>query len=154
MAATVADVMSREPIAIRPDAPLKDAIKLLAEHRISGLPVVDEAGKLVGVISDTDLMWQEAGMDVPPFITILDSVIYLKNPLQFERELHKAIGQTVSDVMSAPVTTTRAEVSLHDATKHLLDGGFHRLPVVDATGAVLGILTRGDIVRAMAAGLE
>ncbi|MCG9884490.1 MAG: CBS domain-containing protein [Cyanobacteria bacterium] len=154
MAATVADVMSRDPIAVNPHTPLKEAIKLLAEHRISGMPVIDDGGQLVGVISETDLMWQEAGMEVPPFIAILDSVIYLKNPLQFERELHKAIGQTVGDVMTQPATTTRPDVSLHDATKHLLDGGFHRLPVVDGAGAVVGILTRGDIVRAMAAGLE
>ena len=57
MAKTVADVMSRDLITVKPQTPIKEAIKILAEQRISGLPVVDDAGKLVGVISETDLLW-------------------------------------------------------------------------------------------------
>ncbi|MBD0310677.1 MAG: CBS domain-containing protein, partial [Microcoleus sp. T1-bin1] len=65
MAKTVADVMSRDPIVVGPQTPIKEAIKILAEQRISGLPVVDESGKLVGVISETDLLWQETGVEPP-----------------------------------------------------------------------------------------
>ncbi|MBD2551980.1 MAG: CBS domain-containing protein [Limnothrix sp.] len=154
MAATVADVMSRDPIVVRRDTSLIEVIKLLAEQRISGVPVVDEAGQLIGVVSESDLMWQETGVDVPPFITILDSVIYLKNPLQFEKELHKALGSTVADVMSDRVKTTKPDTLLRDATRHLLEGNIHRMPVVDDAGAIVGILTRGDIIRAMANGLQ
>ncbi|TAD77216.1 MAG: CBS domain-containing protein [Oscillatoriales cyanobacterium] len=154
MAATVADVMSRDPIVVHRETSLTEVIKLLAEHRISGVPVVDQAGQLVGIVSESDLMWQETGVDVPPFITILDSVIYLKNPLQFEKELHKALGSTVADVMSDHPKTTTPQTLLRDATKYLLEGHVHRLPVVDESGAIVGILTRGDIIRAMAGGLQ
>jgi CBS domain-containing protein len=65
MSKTVAEVMSRDPILVHPQTPLKEAIQILAEKRISGLPVVDDAGKLVGIISETDLMWQETGVTPP-----------------------------------------------------------------------------------------
>ena len=100
MAKTVADVMSRDPITVKPQTPIREAIKILAEQRISGLPVVDNAGKLVGVISETDLLWQETGVEPPLYIMFLDSVIFLENPARYEHELHKAMGQTVGEVMS------------------------------------------------------
>ncbi|MBD2019865.1 CBS domain-containing protein, partial [Leptolyngbya sp. FACHB-36] len=90
MPKTVADVMTRNPITTTPEAPITDVIKTLAERRISGLPVVDGAGKLVGIISETDLMWQETGVTPPAYIMLLDSVIYLENPGRYERDLHKA----------------------------------------------------------------
>lgn len=152
MPKTVADVMSRDPIVVRPETPLNEAIHILAERRISGLPVVDDAGKLMGIISETDLMWQETGVTPPAYIMILDSVIFLKNPAQYERDLHKALGQTVGEVMSRDPLTVRPDKLLRDAAQMMHDRNVHRLPVVDETGNVIGILTRGDIVRAMAAG--
>lgn len=153
MPKTVADIMTRDPIAVTPNTTLKEAVQILADRRISGLPVIDDSGKLVGILSDTDLMWQESGIDLPPYIAILDSVIYLTNPMQFERELHKSLGQTVGEVMTERVKTVKPETALQEATRHLHTGGVHRLPVVDGSGKVVGILTRGDVVRAMAAGL-
>ena len=151
MSKTVADVMTRDPIVVQPETPLTDVIKVLAERRISGLPVVDEAGKLVGVISETDLMWRESGVEPPPYIMLLDSVIYLENPNRYERELHKALGQTVGEVMTAHPVTIAPNQSLREAAHLMNDRQAPRLPVLDATGQVIGILTRGDIVRAMAA---
>jgi CBS domain-containing protein len=152
MPKTVADVMSRNPIVVRPETPLNEAIHILAEQRISGLPVVDEAGTLVGIVSETDLMWQETGVTPPAYIMFLDSVIFLKNPAQYERDLHKALGQTVGEVMSRDPVTVAPDKLLRDAAQMMHDRNVHRLPVVDETGNVIGILTRGDIVRAMAAG--
>ncbi len=152
MPKTVADVMSRDPIVVRPQTPLKEAIQTLAERRISGLPVVDEGGKLVGIVSETDLMWQETGVTPPAYIMFLDSVIFLKNPVQYERDLHKALGQTVGEVMSSDPVTVSPDKPLKEAAQLMHDRSVHRLPVVDTTGKVIGILTRGDIVRAMAAG--
>ncbi|MBK1988886.1 CBS domain-containing protein [Sphaerospermopsis aphanizomenoides BCCUSP55] len=151
MLKTVADVMSRDPVLVRPQTPLKEAIQILAEKRISGLPVVDDASKLVGIISETDLMWQETGVTPPAYIMFLDSVIYLQNPGAYERDLHKALGQTVGEVMSKNPLTITPEKSLKEAAKIIQEHKVHRLPVLDSTGKVIGILTRGDIIRAMAA---
>lgn len=152
MPKTVADVMSRDPISVRQETPLQEAIKIMAERRISGLPVVDQAGKLVGVLSETDLMWRETGVTPPAYIMILDSVIYLENPARYDRDLHKALGQTVGEVMTKDsLITTQADQTLQKAAQLMHDKNIRRLPVVDDAGQIIGILTRGDIIRAMAA---
>ncbi len=154
MLKTVADVMTGEPVTVKPDTPLTDVIRILAERRISGVPVVDETGKLVGVVSEMDLMWRESGVTPPPYIMLLDSVIYLENPGRYERELHKALGQTAGEVMSRNPVTIAPEKSLREAAQVIHERSVHRLPVVDPQGKIIGILTRGDIVRAMAAEQE
>ncbi|TVP66233.1 MAG: CBS domain-containing protein [Nodularia sp. (in: Bacteria)] len=151
MPKTVTDVMSRDPIVVRIETPLKEAIQILAEKRISGIPVVDDVGKLVGIISETDLMWQETGVTPPAYIMFLDSVIYLQNPATYERELHKALGQTVGEVMSKNPITISPEKTVKEAAQLMHDRSVHRLPVIDSASQVVGILTRGDIIRAMAA---
>ncbi|AFY64634.1 CBS domain-containing protein [Geitlerinema sp. PCC 7407] len=150
MARTVADVMTRDPITVQPDAPLKDAIQILADKRISGLPVVDQSGKLVGVISETDLMWRESGVTPPAYIMLLDSVIYLENPARYDRDLHKALGQSVGEVMSRDPVTISPDKTLGEAARILHERSVHRLPVIDDQHRIVGILTRGDVVRAMA----
>lgn len=151
MAKTVADVMSRDLITVKPQTPIKEAIKILAEQRISGLPVVDDAGKLMGVISETDLLWQETGVEPPLYIMFLDSVIFLENPARHEHELHKALGQTVGEVMSTELVTVKPDQPLRKAAKLMQERSIRRLAVTDDAHEVIGILTPGDIVRAMAA---
>ena len=154
MPKTVGDVMTRNPITIRPETLLQEVIKTLAERRISGLPVVDESGKLVGVVSETDLMWRETGVTPPAYIMILDSVIYLENPARYDRDLHKALGQTAGEVMTRDPVTIAPDKPLQDAARLMHERSIHRLPVLDPEGHVVGILTRGDIVRAMAGAQE
>ena len=152
MSKIVADVMSRDPITVRPETSLKEAIQILAERRISGLPVLDQNNQLIGIISETDLMWQETGATPPAYIMLLDSVIYLENPNRYERDLHKALGQTVGEVMTREsLITITPDKSVREAAQIMHEHNVHRLPVLDAAGQLVGILTRGDIIRAMAA---
>jgi CBS domain-containing protein len=148
---TVADVMSIAPITARPEMQLTEVIRIMATRHISGLPVVDEYDKLIGIISETDLMWRETGVRPPAYIMLLDSVIYLDNLHHYERDLHKALGETVSDAMTCPAICIEPTRTLHSAAKMMHERKVQRLPVVDANQRVVGILTRGDIIRAMAA---
>ncbi|MGF1569740.1 MAG: CBS domain-containing protein [Nodosilinea sp.] len=150
MAKTVADIMTPDPISVTPETLLKDAIQLLAEKHIGGLPVIDDTNTLVGILSESDLMWQTTGVDMPAYIMLLDSVIYLKNPTQYSQELHKALGQLVKDVMTDKVVTTTPDKPLQEAAHLMHEKRVRRLPVVNAQGQVVGMLTRGDIVREMA----
>ncbi len=153
MAKTVAEVMIREPIVVQPQTPIKEVIKIIAEQSISGLPVVNEAGKLVGVISEADLLWQETGVEPPVYIMFLDSVIYLENPARYDQELHKALGQTAGEVMTGHPMSIKPDQPLRKAAKLMQEKSIHHLPVTDEAEQVIGILTSGDIVRAMAAEL-
>ena len=146
----VGEMMTAPPLLATPDMPLKDAIQLLATHRISGLPVVDEDGEAVGEISETDLMWQVSGASLPAYVMLLDSVVYLTNPARYSKELHKALGQTVADVMSRKITLIQTDDDLQRAAQLMHDKQIRRLLVVDDDRKVIGILTRGDIVRELA----
>ncbi|MEM1021481.1 MAG: CBS domain-containing protein [Cyanobacteria bacterium P01_D01_bin.71] len=151
MAETVADVMTRDLFTVTPKTPLPEAIQLLAQNRISGLPVVTDEGKLTGILSESDLMWQVTGAPLPAYIMLLDSVIYLENPARYNKEVHKALGQTVAEVMGQDkVPTTRPDASLKEAAQLMHQKKVTRLPVLDEAGELVGILTQGDIVRAMA----
>ena len=147
---TVGEMMSAPPLTATPDMPLKDAVQLLATHRISGLPVIDDNGAAVGEISETDLMWQVSGASLPAYVMLLDSVVYLTTPARYSQELHKALGQTVADVMSRKVTFVQAADDLQRAAQLMHDKQIRRLVVVDDEKRVIGILTRGDIVRELA----
>jgi CBS domain-containing protein len=147
---TIVDVMTSNPITVHPETDLKDAIALLVNNKISGLPVVDEQNHLVGILSESDLMWQESGVEPPPYIMILDSIIYLQNPSRYEKQIHKALGQTVGDVMSKKPLTIKSTQTVKEAAHMLHHKDVRRLPVIDSEGKVIGILTQGDIIRAMA----
>lgn len=147
----VADVMTRDPVVAQPKTTLQQAINILAENRISGLPVVDDTGTLVGVISESDLLWQETGVTPPPYIVLLDSVIFLQNPATYEKDLHKAMGLTVGEVMSDQPITVQDDQSLKDAARLMHEKNVRRLPVLNDEDKLVGILTRGDIIRSMAA---
>lgn len=146
----VAEVMTSNPVTVNPDNPLKDAIKILAEKKISGLPVVDNNKKIIGVISESDLMWQETGVEPPPYIMILDSLIYLENPARYDKEIHKALGQTVKEVMSDKPITIKADQTVKEAANLMHIKKIRRLPVINSEEKVIGIITQGDIIRTMA----
>ncbi|PSB44571.1 CBS domain-containing protein [Chamaesiphon polymorphus] len=151
MSKIVADWMNRDLITVKPNTPLADAVKLLVDRHISGLPVIDDDGKLVGVISESDLMWREQGLEQPPYMIFLGGVIYFKNPLTYDRDLHKALGQTVGEVMTPYAISISADTLLSEAARILHDKKIHRLPVVDENNHPIGIITESDIVRAIAA---
>ena len=150
MSKTVADIMTANPTTVSPQTSLQEAIQIIAEKEISGLPVVDENQQLVGVISETDLTWQATGVDTPPYVMFLDSVIYLQNPLKHNEEVHKALGQTVGEVMSDSPTTVKGSQLVREAAKIMHDKKVRRLPVVDDGSKLIGIITQGDVIKMMA----
>ena len=151
MSKTVADIMTVDPVTVSPQTTLEEAIQILADKKIGGLPVVNDEGELVGVISETDLTWQATGVDAPPYIMFLDSVIYLQNPAKHNQEIHKALGQTVSDAMSDRPTTVKGDLLVREAARIMHEKKVRRLPVVDEQSKLIGIVTQGDVIRMMAA---
>jgi CBS domain-containing protein len=146
----VAEVMTSPVFSVRRDTPLQEAVTLLSSHHISGLPVVDDDGALVGELSEKDLMVRESGFDAGPYVMFLDAVIYLRNPLEWNRQVHQVLGSTVGDVMSSQPHTCTGTTTLPQAARLLNDRRIQRLFVVNDQGSVVGVLTRGDVVRALA----
>ena len=148
---SVAEVMSTPVLTVRGNTPLQEAVKLMSEHHISGLAVVDEGGELVGELSEQDLMVRESGFDAGPYLMLLDAVIYLRNPLQWDKQVHQVLGNSVADVMGQHPHSCLAGTRLPLAAKQLHDSSTQRLFVLDGARHPIGVLTRGDVVRALAA---
>ncbi len=148
---SVAEVMSTPVLSVTTTTSLQDAVKLMSEHDVSGLPVLDGNGALVGELSEQDLMVRESGFDAGPYVMLLDAVIYLRNPLNWDRQVHQVLGSTVGDVMGSQPHTCPKATSLPAAARLLHDRSTQRLFVLDEQEKLAGVLTRGDVVRALAA---
>ena len=147
---TVGEVMSAPVLTVTAETPLQDAVSLLSDHHVSGLPVVDGEGVLIGELTEQDLMVRESGVDVGPYVMLLDSVIYLRNPLNWDRQVHQVLGNSVGDLMHRDSHSCEVSLPLPKAASMLHEKGTQRLIVVDAQRHPVGVLTRGDVVRALA----
>ncbi len=142
----VAEVMRRDVATVHPESPLTQVVELLLDKDYTALPVVDNDGKVVGMVSDNDLLTR-GGMRV---------TISLKRAtdLDFVRGLHESLespSRTVSEVMTTEVVTVPPEIILGRAARLMVEKHLKRLPVVDANGKLLGILGRLDILSTIAA---
>ena len=142
----VAEVMRRDVATVHPESPLTQVVELLLDKDYTALPVVDNDGKVVGMVSDNDLLTR-GGMRV---------TISLKRAtdLDFVRGLHESLespSRTVSEVMTTEVVTVPPEMILGRAARLMVEKHLKRLPVVEANGKLLGILSRLDILSTIAA---
>jgi CBS domain-containing protein len=139
----VRDVMTSEVVSVPRATPLKDLARVFSERRISGAPVADEDGKVVGVVSEADLVAKQVGRPLSRR-TPLDW-IFGERPSPWEQRTRAAT--TAGEAMSAPAITIDADRPLREAAALMVDRGVNRLPVMEA-GRLVGIVTRADLVRA------
>jgi CBS domain-containing protein len=135
--------MTSAVVGVPPSMPLKDLARLLAERRISGVPVVDEGGEVVGVVSEADLVAKQVGRPLSAR-TPLDW-IFGDRPNTWQQRMRAAT--TVEQAMTAPAITIDAGCPLRDAAALMVERGVNRLPVMEAE-RLIGIVTRADLVRA------
>lgn len=141
----VDDVMTRTVFTVGPTATIEQAAKLMVERRVSGLPVVDEAGALVGIVSEGDLILRQR-----PAERLTWWRMFFTDGETLAREYRKRIGTVVADVMTQAVISVGPEVDVSVAAHLLHTRNIRRLPVV-ADGKLVGIVSRGDLVRLLAA---
>jgi CBS domain-containing protein len=147
----VAEVMSTAVSTLRPDEKVEAAADVLAAKNFGALPVVDENGKLLGILRDDDLIASEARVHVPTFINFLGLGMAFPGEMgHLERELKKIAGATVRDIMQHDPPTVTPDATLEDVATIMHDRGVNSLPVVDGGGVVVGIVARADIVRFIA----
>jgi CBS domain-containing protein len=146
---TVGEIMQTDVITVGPDTTVRELASILAHKKISGVPVVDDEYEVVGMVSEADIIVQDAELHFPYYVPLLDSVIYLQSFNKFEDRLRKMFGSKVKEIMSTEVMTIAPDASVRDAATLMADREINRLPVV-AEGKLVGIVTRHDIVRAIA----
>ena len=143
----VREVMTRDVVTLRTDQPVQEAADVLAGKQIGAAPVVDAAGKLVGLLRDEDLIVSEARLHVPTVISFLGADLVLPSSLhRFEHELKKAAGATVADVMITEFHIAKPDDTIDGLAAEMHDRDVTHVPVVDGDKLV-GIVARGDLVR-------
>jgi CBS domain-containing protein len=148
---TVAEIMHRDPRTVQPDEDVRTAIRLLREHELPGLPVVDEGGRLLGIVTESDLVIQdsEADLHLPHFVDLLGGVVFVERLSGFEERLRKAFATKVSEVMTADPVTCRPQETVREAARKIAERKHNRLPVVDDENRVVGVVTRIDVLSAL-----
>jgi CBS-domain-containing membrane protein len=138
----VGDIMTRRVVTANRDSNIHDVSVLLSENRISGMPVVDEGNHVIGVVTEADLL-SMVGMERDhTFMDVLRHL--LGEPLPRRKGANRA-----GEIMSSPAITTSMETDIREVARILESKGIKRLPVVDEENRLVGIISRGDIVRAM-----
>jgi CBS domain-containing protein len=137
---TVADVMTRRVHVASPMTPFKLLVRLIEENRVSAIPIVDQNGVPVGVVSEADLLFKER-------LSELESTTDLLHPRRHSRRLAKAEGLVAADLMSSPAITIPGSSRLIDAARLMQERNLRRLVVVDERGKIAGILSRSDILQ-------
>jgi CBS-domain-containing membrane protein len=140
MKTTVKDLMSTQIVAVRRDATFKEMAATLRHYRVSGFPVIDDEGKVIGVVSEADLLAKEAlagGQPAAP--GRIAGIVHHK-------EVRKANGITAGDLMTHPAVTVRPGDSAEHAARMMYSLQVKRLPVVDAGGCLVGIVSRADVL--------
>lgn len=145
----VREIMTAPVITVTPDTTVRELADILAKNKISGVPVVDAQDRVLGMVSEADIILQDADLHFPYYIQFLESVIYLQSVHKFEERFRKAFGSKVSEIMTEDVVSVTADESVREVATLMADRNVNRLPVTES-GRLVGIVTRGDIVRAIA----
>ena len=145
----VRDVMTTDVLSFRPEDTVQTAAEAMASRRIGGAPVVDGGGRVVGLLSDDDLIVQDVRIHFPTVISVLGAYLELPSSFdRFDKEVRKAVGARVADVMTANPPTCGEDDSVEQVATVLHDRQLSRLPVV-RDGKLAGIVSRGDILRSI-----
>ena len=150
---TAKNLMTANVIAVTPDTPVRELACTLADNRISGAPVVDGAGQLIGVVTESDLIFQNKKVHIPTALAILDSFIFLEAPDKMEQELKKMAGTTAGDICTRKPVTVQQDTPLEEVATLMAEKKIHTLPVLDADGQLVGVIGKSDIIRMIAAGI-
>jgi CBS domain-containing protein len=139
----IADIMSTEVVTVSPGTSLKDVAQLLIDHKISGVPVVDDAGGVLGVVSETDLIVKERGVPRDHG----GPLAWLVDPIDLSERV-KLEARIAGQAMTSPAVTIAPRRPISAAAERMLERRINRLPVVSDGGRLVGIVTRADLVRA------
>lgn len=149
----VRDIMTTDVVQVTPSASVSDIAQLMSEYDISGVPVVDEGGHVLGVVTELDMIVRNTRFKMPAFIAFLDAIIYLETPSRYRERVEHVLGTTAEEIMSQPAVTIGPDASIEDLSELMVDRRMNPVPVVE-NDRLIGIVSRSDIVRVMVEGAK
>jgi CBS domain-containing protein len=148
---TAAEIMDSDVPTVSPEADARAAIELLAKTEIGALPVTDAERKVVGIVSESDLILgdEEADLHLPHYLNIMGGIVFVGSMKGFEERLDKAFATKVSELMTADPVLVHDYASAETVARTIADKHHNHLPVVDGEGRFLGMVTRADALAAL-----
>jgi len=147
----VRDIMDADPVTVGEDETVEDLVTLLRRHELPGVPVVDGDRRLLGIVTENDLViTDEEGEDLhlPHYIELFGGIVFLEPLRHFESRLRKATATTVHDLMTAKPIIVGPDAPVGEAGRLIVEKGHNRLPVVE-DGRLVGVVTRVDVLEAL-----
>ena len=145
---TAREIMSRDVVTVSEETSLKDLASKFVETRFSNMPVVDSAGKLIGVISETDLIEQQKPLHIPTVMALLDGVFYLDSEKSFKAEVDRVTAATVGELCNRKPVTCAPSATVREIAALMSQHKVHLLPVVEGE-QMIGVVSRLDMIRSM-----
>jgi CBS domain-containing protein len=151
MPKTAADIMDTDVPSLGPEDDATRAIELLAEREIGALPVVNSEDRVIGIVSESDLVLgdEQADLHLPHYFNIMGGVIFTGSMKGFEERLNKAFATKVRDLMSEDPVVARTDDGVEKVAQLIAEKHHNHLPVVDGDGKLAGIVTRADALAAL-----
>jgi len=149
VARTVSEIMDPQPATVAPDDDVESVIRVLRENELPGVPVVNEGGRCVGIVTEADLVLPDESGDLhlPHYVNIFGGTIFLEPLKHFEDRLRKAFASKASDLMTEDPVTVEIDSTVPDAARIIHETGHNRLPVTEH-GRLVGVVTRVDVLGA------
>lgn len=140
------DIMSPNVITVHKNATIKEIAKTLIDNDISGVPVVDDDGTLIGIVSEGDLLHKEASPKAPDYVNILGAIVFYHGLQRFNADVRKLFAEKAITIMTDKVFTVSEEVDIGEIAQLMLEHGIKRIPVIK-NNKIVGIVSRSDIVK-------
>lgn len=144
----VKEMMTKNVVTVPPDAKIEDIAKVLIEHKISGVPVVDDVGNLLGIVSEGDLLHKEVSPQVPDIVNILGAFIYYNGVERYNEEVKKLMARTAEEIMTSKVITVTEDEEISKVGELMMKHNIKRVPVMKSWQMV-GIVSRADVIKTL-----
>ncbi len=145
------DLMTSNVIAVTRETSVRELAKILSTNNIGGAPVLDGHGKLIGVVTESDLIDQNKKVHIPTVVAILDSFLFLESPEKMEKEMKKMAGSTVGDIFASKFIAVQQDTPLDEVATLMAEKKVHTLPVLN-NEELVGVIGKSDIIRTIAQG--
>ena len=150
MALTVRDVMESDPAFVYEADPTERVLEVLREHELPGIPVVNDGGRCVGIITEEDLILSGENEDLhlPHYFQLFGGFVFVERFSHFEERLRKAVAATAGDLMTPDPITVEPDLPVSEAARLIAERKHNRLPVIEH-GRLIGVVTRLDVLEAL-----
>ena len=143
------DIMTSGALTLKPETDVATAAQLMLEKHLNGLPVVDQDGKLIGVLCQSDLVAQQKSISMPSLFTILDGFISFSSNEELEKEVNKIVATKVEHAMTPSPVTIEPDTSIEKVADLMVEKKFYTLPVIE-DGKLIGVVGKEDVLKVLA----